>query len=138
MKSLLITILLVASSIGATRAGAQSVPAAGGDSNFAIGACAAKDFVIGTAQQVITIVGRSYSPRCVRVPVGATVTIQGSGIHPLQGSIATSSAVNPFATVNGSDAPVTRVLSQAGVLGYFCTHHGDAHGQGMAGVIVVQ
>jgi plastocyanin len=78
----------------------------------------------------------AYSPRCMRVRLGQTVTFQGDFFsHPL------NSACGPVAsglpgTSSGGVLPVT--LDRAlGTYGYYCGLHGRASGSGMAGAIDV-
>jgi plastocyanin len=93
--------------------------------------------VLGTDVNTVAFGGsRGYTPRCLKVKAGATVTIQASPRHPLE-FVATSlvKATDPVAP---SQVPVTRVFTEPGVFGFFCSVHGDASGAGMAGVIVVE
>ncbi len=79
--------------------------------------------------------GNRYSPSCVRVKASQTVTFSGDfGNHPLDQSC------GPVANVLVNRAGQSRTFSLAeglGVFGYWCTDHGSASGQGMAGAIEV-
>ena len=103
-------------------------------------ACEEGDFVFvddGTVQ--IGINGRGYSPSCLQVRPGIQVTIQASQGHPLQGvPNAPGQPANPFARGTEGVVPDTQVLSSSGSYRYFCTRHGDADGNGMAGEIRVR
>lgn len=78
-----------------------------------------------------------YSPACVRVRFGQSVTFQGGdfGSHPM------TQACGPItmpAFEQSSGAAVSITFDKAlGVFGYFCTNHGSASGSGMAGAIEV-
>ena len=99
--------------------------------------CQDQDFVLMPSPVVIKTVGRSYSPRCVKVKAGAQVTIQASGMHPLAAMAPFNATVNPFA--NGTFASdQTRTVTSHGVFGFFCTNHGDQSGNGMAGMVSVE
>lgn len=106
-------------------------------SNAAFGTCAPGDFVSSSDKQVtITTRGSDYSPRCLKVKPGTTVTIQASERHPLQGI--EMGPPNPFLRGSPGTRPETHTLNAPGSYGYFCTDHGDKEGNGMAGVVVVE
>ena len=81
----------------------------------------------------------SYSPNCLRVTQGQSVTFMGAfSVHPLapgvQGNPSASPADNPIpATTTGSQVEVT--FPRAGVFPFFCTVHGAG---GMTGVVRVE
>lgn len=107
--------------------------------SLAFGSCEPNEFVaVEGPQATISISGRGYSPRCLKVQKGTAVTIQASDKHPLQGVQMNGEPKNPF--VRGTDAnrPETHTLMEAGKYGFFCTDHGDSHGSGMAGEILVE
>ncbi len=102
-------------------------------------ACEPQEFVsVLDSSTTIAISGRGYTPRCLKVKSGTAVTIQASERHPLQGVQVPGNPSNPF--VRGSDAtrPETHTLVEPGKYAYFCTDHGDSHGGGMAGEILVE
>lgn len=80
--------------------------------------------------------GDRYSPDCVRVRLGQTVTFSGGDFsaHPLD------QACGPVAALitarNGAQLTVT-FSSGLGLYGFFCGQHGNASGSGMAGAIEV-
>jgi plastocyanin len=83
-----------------------------------------------------------YSPKCVRVAAGATVTFKGddSGtgdfvFHPLQGGrVGRPDPMSPFGFVNtGSEKSFT--MDTPGAYGYYCTAHASA---GMYGAVFVE
>lgn len=100
-------------------------------------ACEESEFVRSTDSQVtISITGRGYSPRCLKVSPGTQVTIQASARHPLQGI--EGAPANPFVRGSAGSEPDTQTLNAPGAYGYFCTAHGDNRGNGMAGIVVVE
>jgi plastocyanin len=80
--------------------------------------------------------GLAYSPQCLSVARGTTVTFSGSfSSHPLSASTRGTSG-NPIPkTSTGTSATVT--FNAAGFFPYFCTVHGSDSGAGMAGVVQV-
>jgi len=105
----------------------------------AFAACGPGDFVTHDESQVsIRIDGRGYTPACLKVKAGATVTIDASRNHPLQGVENPEGPANPFRRGSEATAPETQRLNEVGRYDYFCTRHGDANGGGMAGTILVE
>lgn len=103
-----------------------------------ISGCQEGDYVfVNQATASVEISGRGYSPNCLKVKAGTTVSIQASGRHPLQGMRAIAGVENPFQSANGSESQETHTLNKPGQYGYFCTAHGDESGRGMAGAILV-
>lgn len=90
----------------------------------------------GTATIRFPLGGDRYSPPCVRVRFGQTVSFEGSdfGSHPL------SQSCGPVANVlerrSGTRFTVT-MNAAIGTFGYYCTQHGQRSGSGMAGAIEV-
>ena len=94
------------------------------------------DLTAGPATIRFPINGDRYSPPCIRVRFGQTVTFEGGdfGVHlltqacgPVSGAISASSG-------SSLAVPFNRAL---GVFGYYCSRHGSATGSGMAGAIEV-
>ena len=102
-----------------------------------IAGCTAASFVEGGATNMIQTSGASYTPKCLHIRVGASVTIQASGHHPLSAMPDIDGAANPFRKATPFVDPATQVFNQPGIYGYFCEAHGDSEGDGMAGVIWV-
>jgi plastocyanin len=78
----------------------------------------------------------AYSPHCIRVSAGTTVSIPGSAIHPL-----TSAPCSPSDTPLPPDPTTTDgdyTFTGTGSYGFYCAVHGAPSGAGMAGVIVVE
>jgi plastocyanin len=106
-----------------------------------VSGCKLQDYVTaeGPTVTIKPAVGGGYTPKCLIVPHGTIVTIVGSTTHPLQGMDPLGDVQNPFfSTVGGVTAPVTKTLDAPGQYGFFCTHHGNKLGEGMAGAILVQ
>lgn len=81
----------------------------------------------------------SYSPNCLRVAAGQTVTFQGAfSVHPLspgvQGSPSAGPAGNPIPATN-SGSQVEVAFPTAGTFPFHCAIHGSG---GMTGVVRVE
>lgn len=78
-----------------------------------------------------------YTPACVRVRFGQSVTFQGGdfGSHPMTQACGPIT-VPAFEQSSGSAVSIT-FDKALGVFGYYCTHHGSPNGSGMAGAIEV-
>ena len=81
-------------------------------------------------------IGFMYTPSCITVQVGQTVTWMGDsfGTHPLRGAPTNPTTEVPAPT---SGSSVSTTFSVAGYHGYFCAVHGTPTGGGMAGTIEV-
>ena len=100
------------------------------------GACSSfLDLTAAGAERTITFGGERYSPSCVRVRFGQSVTWTGNfGSHPLR------EACGPVAAgVSASSGQTTTVTFDRalGVFGFYCDVHGSSSGAGMAGAIEV-
>ena len=77
-----------------------------------------------------------YTPKCLRIKTGQTVTFTGDFyIHPLAPACGPSAALE-----NRTDAGIsssTFTLSAPGAYGYYCLDHGNTQGASMSGVIDV-
>lgn len=102
-----------------------------------VAGCRAADFVEGGAANEIRIVGKSYSPKCLKIRVGASVTIDATGRHPLIAMPDIGGKQNPFAG-DTHTSPQQRILQEGGVFGFYCDAHGDREGNDMAGAILVE
>lgn len=127
-----ITIIFVCAAPVLSQAQIEAAPQA------PLAGCTDTSFVKGTDKNQITTAGASYTPKCLRVKIGASVTIQASQHHPLAGIPAANGLVNPFEANGHFVVAQTRVMNQAGLFGYYCENHGDSEGDGMAGVILVE
>ena len=76
----------------------------------------------------------------VNVPVGGTVTFVGAGRNPhnavaADGSWSTEDVFGSLEQFEGEEAMLT--FDEAGEYVFFCTFHGNAEGDGMAGTLIV-
>jgi len=85
----------------------------------------------------------SYSPACVKVSAGTSVTFQGAtagdtfAVHPLTpGADCNANAANNPITAQSSGASTSFTFPNAGVFPYFCAVHCIPNG--MKGAIFVQ
>jgi plastocyanin len=83
-----------------------------------------------TGAVAVATAGVSYSPACLRVPVGATVTIDASNVHPLE----PRPLGTPGTPITARFAPTSLTFPAAGFYPYQCPEHVD---EGMRGVIWV-
>jgi plastocyanin len=114
----------------------------GADPSFmAFQPCAMESsYVSGTTIAFGGAVGFNYSPACLKVSPGATVTFNGEFVsHPLVPSAmrGVPSGSNPI--VNMSDGTTAAfTFPNAGFYAYLCNFHGTDDGAFMAGVIWVK
>jgi plastocyanin len=76
----------------------------------------------------------------IRIPVGGTVNWVGAGRNPhnaveANGEWSTESVFGSLDQLEGDEALLT--YDEPGEYTFFCTHHGNATGSGMAGVLIV-
>lgn len=76
----------------------------------------------------------------IRIPVGGTVTFVGAGRNPhnavaADGSWSTEDVFGSLEQLEGDEAVLT--VDQPGEQIFFCTFHGNADGDGMAGTLIV-
>lgn len=102
-----------------------------------VSGCQEQDYITVSATQTSIETANGYTPKCLKVKAGTTVSIAASRMHPLQAQRDIGGVANPFASENPSISKQTHTLSQPGFYGYFCTNHGDESGRGMAGSIQV-
>lgn len=103
-----------------------------------VAGCTSERFVTGGELNEIKTVNATYTPRCLKVKVGATVSIQATSRHPLMAMADINNVVNPFAASQSAITTQTRKMTEPGIYGFYCEAHGNANGAGMAGVIVVE
>lgn len=113
------------------------------DAAFEINGCSAAAIVDRTAvgaDRTVTFAGLTYTPACMRIAVGQSVTFSGSfAAHPLVGGsivggVRAPDATSPItSTSSGSSAAFT--FATAGAYPYYCDVHGPG---GMTGVVFVQ
>jgi plastocyanin len=79
--------------------------------------------------------GQRYSPNCLRLHLGQSVTFVGDfGPHPLSQACG---PVNGLFSAGLGNSFTTTFTAGLGVYGYFCSEHGSSNGSGMAGAIEV-
>lgn len=99
---------------------------------------AAMDRTDPGAQRSVTFAGFAYTPRCLKVKVGQTVTWNGDlSFHPLRaGAIVDNQPMaqpgNPIPSTSAGNT-VSVTFNAAGDFGYYCA----VHQPGMAGAIYV-
>jgi plastocyanin len=85
-------------------------------------------YVTGTL--IETTNSDTYSPRCLRVTAGTTVTIEASGTHPLS----PRSGGSPGNPIPSTSNNASVAFTTPGFYPFECTVHGDG---GMTGVVWV-
>lgn len=94
-----------------------------------------------TGQDVtVRMFDNRYEYNDIKVPVGGSVTWLGAGrnAHNAEDAGGTWSTESVFGTLDqyrGDEATIT--YDQPGVYPFFCSYHGNADGEGMAGVLTV-
>ena len=92
------------------------------------------DATAAGASRTINFSGTSYSPKCLRIKSGQSVTFSGSfSSHPLEGQCGASDVIGAVSSGTGQ----SYTLDAVGLYGYYCTFHGSPDGSGMAGAIEV-
>lgn len=76
----------------------------------------------------------------INIPVGGTVNFEGAGRNPhnavaSDGSWSTEDVFGSLEQLEGDEAVLT--FDQPGEYPFFCTFHGNAQGDGMAGTLIV-
>lgn len=93
------------------------------------------DRTAANADRKVTFKDFEYTPKCLRIKAGQTVTFDGDFVHhPLVTSCGPSVTLMDKRTGTG---PAPFVLGTAGFYGYYCLDHGNAAGAVMAGAIDV-
>ncbi|MDX1447451.1 MAG: right-handed parallel beta-helix repeat-containing protein [Acidimicrobiia bacterium] len=106
----------------------------------AMAACAGGASAEAGDQVVVEMFDNRYDPAEIRIPVGGSVTFAGAGLAPhnavaADGSWSTESAFGSLEQFEGDSATLS--FDQPGEYTFFCTFHGNAEGDGMAGRLVV-
>lgn len=83
------------------------------------------------------VLGHVYSPNCIKIPPGATLTWQGDfETHPLTPSTR-GTQPNPITATTGGTTPASFTFPNVGLYPFYCAVHGDNSGGGMSGVVWV-
>jgi plastocyanin len=137
-------------STAARDAGADSGTDAGTDAGSDAGAPAINGCMRATALDMTSSAaaivtfgtgGLTYTPACIVVSVGTSVTFNGNfSFHPLQGGTVVAGVLmpatsGPFVPATSTGTTRTFVMTSAGTFPYYCAFHG---GFGMAGVVYVE
>lgn len=111
---------------------------------MAVAPCANEDAYVAGATVAFPGTDSTYSPSCLKIAPGDTVTFQSAAstflVHPLEPSRRRGDAANnPITTVQTATMSRAFTFSVSGFYGYYCSAHGASDdGTGMAGVIWVQ
>jgi plastocyanin len=93
------------------------------------------DATAEAANRTVAFSSFQYSPKCLQVAAGQSVTFSGSfSFHPLKQACGPA----PVITATSTGSSKSFVFTDPGEYGYFCSAHGSAAGTGMAGSILVQ
>jgi len=133
--------------VGGSSAGAAGTTGSGGtggsSGNFmAVPPCNTEgDYMSGsTVTFPASATDVSYTPKCLKVTAGATVTFNGDfTLHPLEPSTKRGTLTGNPITSTGTGTTKGFVFPTAGYYAYYCMTHGPSDGAaGMVGVIWVQ
>ena len=127
------TLVGCGSSASTTDAATTGAAGAAGSAFTAIAPCTDMTSYVSGMTTIMTTADFKYSPACLKVSSGTTVTIQASTTHPLSG-LSTGTANNPIPT-GGSTTDQAVTFSAAGFYPFRCDMHFSI---GMIGVVWVQ
>jgi plastocyanin len=99
-----------------------------------VGALVACGGDAGDVDQVLAV-DDAFSPVAVEIPAGGSIEWLMAGDNP-HNVVAADRSWQSADTMSRGDK-FTRVFDQPGVFAYFCTFHGTAEGEGMAGSVIV-
>lgn len=99
-----------------------------------------KDTTIAGEDVTVRMFDNRYEYKEIRIPVGGTVTWLGGGRNPhnasdADGAWTTETVFGSLDQYDGDAATLT--YDQPGVYTFFCSYHGNAEGEGMAGILIV-
>ena len=116
---------------GGSSANFMAVPPCTAESNYMTGTTI--NFPAGTADF-------NYSPKCLKVTAGATVTFSGDfTAHPLEPSTHRGTLTGNPITATGTGTTKSFDFPTPGYYAYYCAFHGPSDGAtGMVGVIWVE
>lgn len=102
--------------------------------------CAAKPARVDPVHPVVRMLDNRFSPSDITIPVGGSVTFVGAGRNAhnavaADGSWSTEKAFGSLEMHDGDEATIS--FDEPGTYAFFCTFHGNAQGQGMAGTLTV-
>jgi plastocyanin len=101
------------------------------------------DYMTGTTVTFPASGGFSYSPKCLKVARGATVTFMSPSssftAHPLKKSTERGTLTNNPIVDTSTGSSTTVTFPNPGFYAYYCAYHGsDSDGANMTGVVWVQ
>jgi len=110
---------------------------------FLIASCSGDDGAgesISGENVVVRMFDNRFEYTEIRIPVGGTVTFVGAGRNPhnavaADGSWSTEDVFGSLEQLEGDEAVLT--ADQPGEQIFFCTFHGNAEGEAMAGTLIV-
>lgn len=132
---------------GATGSGGGSGSGSGGDSGGFLGVppCGTEGAYDSSGSTVLFGAAQAgYSPKCLKVSAGATVTFMGSdsmetfSAHPLSPAIPIATTADSPITSTSAGTSKEFTFASPGYYPYYCSIHGTAAGGGWAGVVWVQ
>jgi plastocyanin len=99
------------------------------------------DEAVSGESVVVDMFDNRYEFTEVSVPAGGTVTFVGAGRNPhnavaSDGSWSTEDVFGSLEQYEGDEAVLT--FDEPGEYAFFCTFHGNAEGDGMAGTLIVE
>jgi plastocyanin len=102
--------------------------------------CAHRPAEVDQVHPVVRMLDNRYNPSDITIPVGGSVTFVGAGRNAhnavaTDGSWSTEEAFGGLEMHDGDEATIT--FDKPGTYTFFCTFHGNAQGQGMAGTLTV-
>lgn len=94
----------------------------------------------GADSVAVEMLDNSFSPAAITVEAGTPITFLGVGRNPHNavagdGSWSTEDSFGNLEQYEGDEATV--VVKEPGTYVFYCTFHGNAEGQGMAGTLTV-
>lgn len=106
----------------------------------ACGGSGGSDDTIEGQNVVVEMYDNRFQYTEVRIPVGGTVTWVGAGRNPhnafaANGEWSTEDVFGELEMHEGDEATLT--FDESGEYVFYCTFHGNAQGQGMAGTLIV-
>jgi plastocyanin len=106
----------------------------------ACGGSGGSDETVEGQDVVVDMFDNRYQYTEIRIPVGGSVTFVGAGRNPhnavdSDGEWSTEDVFGSLEQSEGDEAKL--VYNQAGTYAFYCTFHGNANGDGMAGTLIV-